>query len=59
MRQIRQRLRMWRYRAWERRAVVFYHQDDLDTAPVKPPAPLVARFIRARFPAKDSMCSDD
>jgi hypothetical protein len=50
---------MWRYRAWERRVVVFYHQDDLDTAPVKPPAPLVARFIRARFPAKDSTCSDD
>lgn len=50
MKQIRQRWRMWRYRRWERHVVVLYHQDDLDTAPVKPPAPLVARFIGARPP---------
>lgn len=58
MKQIRQQWRMWRYRRSQRRVVVLYH-GDLDTAAVKPPAPLVARFIRARFPATDSMCSDD
>jgi hypothetical protein len=50
MKQIRQRWRMWRYRAWERPVVVLYYQDDLDTAPVKPHSPLVARFVGARFP---------
>jgi hypothetical protein len=58
MKQIPQQRRMGRYRRYQRRVVVLYH-GDLDTASVKPPAPLVARFIRARLPATDSMCSDD
>jgi hypothetical protein len=50
MKQLRRQFTMWRYRAWERRVVVLYYKHDLDTAPVKPPSPLVARFIGARFP---------
>jgi hypothetical protein len=44
MMELHRRFTMWRYRRWERRVVVLYYRDDL-AAPVKPPSPLVARFV--------------
>jgi hypothetical protein len=52
MKYIRQRWRIWSYRRWERNVMVLYYRDDLDTAPVKPTSPLVARFIGATFPGE-------